>query len=107
MQNTIEKHAPLKIFLRNNGKSQTMVNKSNFNFNSPQTLFIQNAFLQSNADQKLIYKKFLNRLTRVKTLSKKMYFQVQFTENKKDSQKTWKLIKSALPANKSKKSTKN
>jgi len=38
----------------------------------------------------------------VKTLSKKMYFQEQFTENKKDSQKTWKLIKNALPANKSK-----
>jgi len=31
-----------------------------------------------------------------------MYFQEQFAENKKDFQKAWKLIKSALPANKSK-----
>ena len=42
------------------------------------------------------YKKYLNKLTHIKNLAKRMYYEKQITENHQDSSKTWKIIKEII-----------
>jgi len=43
-----------------------------------------------------IYKQFRNRLTHVKDLSKRKYYEEQFAQNRRNSKRTWKLINDIL-----------
>ena len=56
----------------------------------------KNNFLNGNDAQKLLFKTYSNKLTKVKQLFKKMYFHKEFDENKNNCHKMWKTINSLL-----------
>jgi len=61
-------------------------------------------FLQGNEADKYLYKKYCNKLTKIKVLAKKSYYyKDQFSKHKTDPCKTWDIIHRALPVNKSRK----
>ena len=47
--------------------------------------------------KKKYFKRYSNKLTKLKTLSKKMYFQNELSKCKQNPRKTWEIIKSTLP----------
>ena len=49
-------------------------------------------FVNSNNSQKSYYKQYFNKLTKIKTISKKLYFEKNFITTKK-IKKTWDIIK--------------
>ena len=54
-------------------------------------------FIKSNLSEKTLFRLYSNTLTRIKALSKKIYFCSEFARNKKNPRKTWEIIRSALP----------
>ena len=56
----------------------------------------KNNFLNGNDAQKLLFKTYSNKLTKVKRLSKEMYFHKEFDEKKNNCRKMWKTINSLL-----------
>ena len=56
----------------------------------------QSYFLNGNAYEKSFYKLYANKLTRVKNLSKKMYYKAAISERKNNIRELWKLIHSVI-----------
>ena len=55
-------------------------------------------FLNGNNSQKSFYKKYLNKLTKIKTISKKLYFEKELHNNRENLKNTWDIIKTLLPS---------
>ena len=53
-------------------------------------------FLKGNSSERQFYKKYANKLTRLKNLSKKMYYKEAFNVKKSNSNELWKLINSFI-----------
>ena len=55
-----------------------------------------------NGEKKLFYKVYSNKLTKLKTLSKKLYYTSKLDEclDEKDVRKVWNVIRSTLPNSK-------
>ena len=64
-----------------------------------QKLF-KTCFLHGNNFQKTVYRKYSNKLTRVKSLLKKLYYNQAFSRRKNNPRELWKLIKSVIPSQK-------
>ena len=56
----------------------------------------RNFFLKGTAFEKHYYKAYANKLTRVKNLSKKMYYTEFISKNKSNPEKMWQIIISAI-----------
>ena len=54
-------------------------------------------FIKGNLAVKTLFRLYSNMLTRIKALSKKIYFCSKFARNKKNPRKTWEIIRSAVP----------
>ena len=54
-------------------------------------------FLTENAFEKQFFKKYANKLTRVKKLSKKMYYTKYISKHNTNPKKVWKIINSLIP----------
>ena len=54
-------------------------------------------FIKGNLAEKTLFWLYSNTLTRIKALSKKIYFCSEFARNKKNPRKTLEIIRSALP----------
>ena len=54
-------------------------------------------FIKANLAEKTLFRLYSNTLTRIKALSKKIYFCSEFARNKKNPRKTWEIIRSTLP----------
>ena len=54
-------------------------------------------FLTGNAFEKQFFKKYANKLTRVKKLSKKMYYTEYISKHNTNPKKVWKIINSLIP----------
>ena len=52
--------------------------------------------------EKFLHKKYVNKLTKIKVLPEKMYFQSELESNRSNPQKTWELLNTILPSNKKK-----
>ena len=61
-------------------------------------------FLEGNDVSKLIYKTYANKLTKVKSLAKKLFFAQELTNCEGDGRKMWEVIKTLIPLNSTKKS---
>ena len=55
-------------------------------------------YLNGDSNHKSFFKKYLNKLTKIKALSKKLYFTTKLKENQNDPHKMWNVIRSALPS---------
>ena len=54
----------------------------------------------SGEEKKAFYKVYSNKLTKLKTLSKNLYYTSKFNECQKDAGKVWNVIRSTLPNSK-------
>ena len=54
-------------------------------------------FLKGDLAEKTLFRLYSNTLTRIKALSKKIYFCSEFARNKKNPRDTWEIIRSVLP----------
>ena len=54
----------------------------------------------SGEEKKSFYKVYSNKLTKLTTLSKKLYYTSKFDECQKDARKVWNVIRSTLPNSK-------
>ena len=97
---TISQHAPLKRYSRRQKEllkkpwitkgSLTSIKKKNFMFKTH--------FLFGNASQKLFFKRYSNKLTKIKALSKRSYFKSKLQNHQGDAKKTWEILQKLLPA---------
>ena len=55
-------------------------------------------FMSDDDDKIIFYKKYVNKLTKLKALSKKGYFSSAINDTQKDPRKLWNVIRSVLPA---------
>ena len=101
IKNTIEIHALLKKLSRKQQKLQSKpwITKDILISVRHKRKLYKSHFSAGTEIQKRFYKKYLNTLTKVKTVSKKIYFRLEFGRNLNNPCKTWELIRSALPTN--------
>ena len=104
IENTIEIHAPLKKLSRKQRKLQAKpwITKELLIKIQQKRKLYRSHYLDGDETEKQIYKNFANKLNKAKTKAKQIYFREQFLNNKDNPRKTWQLIKSAIPFNKSK-----
>ena len=97
---TINKHAPLKRLSR---KEQKLIHKPWL----PKTILIsiktkrklfKSHYQLGNNTQCEYYKAYANKLTKIKTLSQKNYFESELYTNRNDSRKVWEILKKVLPS---------
>ena len=53
-------------------------------------------FVKGNLEQKQLYKKYANKLTKVKFAAKKLYYQDKLETSKNNTSEVWRIIKSLL-----------
>ena len=97
---TISQHAPLKRYSRKQRKLLkkpwitkgilTSIKKKNFVFKTH--------FLYGNASQKLFFKRYSNKLTKIKAMFKRSYFKSKLQNHQGDAKKTWEILRKLLPA---------
>ena len=98
---TIDRHAPLKMASRKKQKliSKPWVNKRILvSIRKKQKLYVN--FYRSGTDaQKLLYKTYANKLTKIKRLSKKLHLHQEIVNSRHDMRKFWGIVKTSLPNN--------
>ena len=102
ISDVIDIHAPIIIASRKQRRLQQnpwLTKGLLISIKNKQKLF-KTCFLQGNDFQKNFYKKYANKLTRIKALSKKMYYIEAFSQRKNNPRELWKLIKSVIPSKK-------
>ena len=99
VSSTINTHAPLKLASR---KKQKILSKPRFTKGIVKSIrhkqFIHKSFYLSGSDQQeLFYKRYAHKLTKVKQLSKKLYFENEL-DNSSNPRKMWKTLCNLLPS---------
>ena len=97
---TINIHAPLKPLSRKQKKlsQKPWITKGILTSIKKKRAMFKSHFLSDNLEKKLYFKKYMNKLTKIKALSKKSYFTTELKINQKDPRKIWDILRSALPA---------
>ena len=62
-------------------------------------------FINRNSEQKKFFKKYANKVNRIKFAAKQLYYQKELENSKFNMFKTWKTVKSLLPSFRKKSST--
>ena len=95
----IDKHASLQRLSRKQKKlaSKPWVTKGILISIRKKNAMFRTHFIEGNLAEKTMFRLYSNTLTRIKALSKKIYFCSEFARNKKNLRKTWEIIRSALP----------
>ena len=69
-----------------------------FIFYKKKRVLFKTHYINGNNSQKSYYKQYLNRLTKIKTISKKLYYEKELHLNGDNPKKTWDIIKTLLPS---------
>ena len=96
----IDKHAPLISVSRKQKRWQKkpwLTKGLIISIKNKQRLY-KTYFLTGNEFEKSFYKKYSNKLTRVKNLSKKHYYKNALSQRKNNPKELWKFIKSVIPS---------
>ena len=91
----LNKYAPLKRASRKKRKllSKPWITKGIFvSIRKKQKLYVTH-YLKGNEIQKKFYKTYANKLTKLKTLSKKLYLESEILNSRQDMRKFWSIIK--------------
>ena len=73
-----------------------MDNKRYFSFNSTQTKILYNFFLNGTKIEKILWKSYANKLSKIKALSKKLYLKQEVVNSSHDMRKFWCIMKTSL-----------
>ena len=61
----------------------------------------QSHFIRGSDAEKNYFRRYTNKLTKIKAHSKKLFFAVEFANSKGNVRKTWEIIRSVIPTNSS------
>ena len=102
IKSTIDKHAPQRKLSRKMRKlkQKHWITKGILTSRKNKQKFYLTRYLNGNITQKRHYKKYANKLTKLKSISKKAFFDNEFTKFRFNTNETWKIIKSLLPQTK-------
>ena len=95
----LDKHAPLRnMTSRKEMKlnSKPWFTKGLLTSIKTKNKLFRNYVKNNNQENKMNYKRYLNKLTHIKNLAKCMYYEKQIKENHQDSSKTWKIMKEII-----------
>lgn len=95
---TIDLHAPNRKLSRKERKLKSkpwITNTLLASIKNKQKLYITH-FLKGNTEQKSYYKKYANKLNKVKAAAKKKYYEEELKHSQNDTYGTWRIIKSLL-----------
>ena len=95
-----DKHAPLERMSRKQRKLASkpwITNGILISIRKKNAMF-RTHFVKGNLTEKTFFRHYSKTLTRIKALSKKIHFHSEFERNKKNSRKTWEIIRSVLPS---------
>ena len=98
VKSKIDKHAPLKKLTRKQRKLKCkpwITRGILTSIKRKQKLYISH-FIKGDTDRQNVYKKYANKLTKIKFISKQMYYQDELNKSKNNAFKTWSVIKSLL-----------
>ena len=97
---TINAHAPLKPLSRKQKKilSKPWLTKGLLTSIKHKRSMFKTDFLSDDDDKIIFYKEYVNKLTKLKALSKTDYFSSAINDIQKDLRKLWNVIRSVLPA---------
>ena len=99
----IEKHTPLHTASRKQKRIQNKpwLTKGFLTSIKNKQLLYKNFFLGNNEFGKLYYKKYADKLTRVKNLTKKIYYNEAINDKKNNPKELWRFINSVIPSKRS------
>ena len=103
LTNAITLYAPKRKLTR---KQQKLINKPWISrgilksIKTKQKLYLSH-FVNGNLEQKQLYKKYANKLTKVKFAAKKLYYQDKLETSKNNTAEVWRIIKSLLSSSRS------
>ena len=102
ISSTIDKHAPLKPFSRKQRKlmAKPWLTKGILVSIKKKRSMFKSHLLKGNTSQKIFFKKYSNKLTKVKNHAKRNYFDSELLKYQKDSKKTWETLRLLLPTSK-------
>ena len=95
----VNKHAPLKKVSRKHKRLQKkpwLTTDLLSSINMKRKLY-KTHFLNGNPEQKIFYKKFANKLTKMKTRAKHLYYEKELLNHSGNEKKNWETLKSLLP----------
>ena len=97
---TIDKHAPLKSCSRRQHRllKKPWITRGILIFIRKMNSMLKSYFINGNETQKLILRQYSNKLTEIKTASKRNYFKVELEKKKNDPCKIWNIIRLLLPS---------
>ena len=103
---TIESHAPLKRMSRKQLKlaKKAWITEEILTSIRKKNAMFQSHYIFSSDAEKSCFRRYSNRSTKIKALSKKLFFGAEFATSKGNDRKTWEIIRSALPTNSSRES---
>ena len=83
---TIDKHAPLKLCLRRQHRllKKPWITKGILISDRKKNSMLKSHFINGNETQKFIFGQYSNKLTKIKTASKRNYFKLEVEKNKND-----------------------
>ena len=96
VKSKIDKHAPLKKLTRKQRKLKCkpwITRGILTSIKHKQKLYISH-FIKGDTGRQNVYKKYANKLTKIKFISKQMYYQEELNKSKNNAFKTWSVIKS-------------
>ena len=93
------KHAPLKKVFRKHKRLQkkTWLTTELLSSINMKRKVYKTHFLNGNPVQKIFYKKFSNKLTKMKNRAKHLYYERELLNHSRNPKKTWETMKSLLP----------
>ena len=97
VKTAVDNHAPLKPWITR-GLLISIKHK--------QKLYLSH-FINGNTEKRNFYKKYVNKLNKIKFSSKQMYYQDELYKSKNNAFKTWKVIKSLLSCSQNSSTTPN
>ena len=101
VSSTIDKHAPLTKLSRRQLKlySKLWLTKGIINSIKNKRKMFKSQYILGAEREKSYFKKYINVLTKIKTISKKRYYETKLKESKSDLRQIWNTIRSVLPTN--------
>ena len=98
-EKTIDKHALLERMSRKQRKlaRKPWISKGILTSIRKKNSMFQTHFITGNTVEKNFFRRYSNMLTKIKSLSKKIYYYSEFVSNKKNLHKTCEIIRSVLP----------
>ena len=98
IKSIIDLHAPLKNLSRKQLKLKPWITKGLLVSIKHKQQLYKTHFVNGNSEQKKFYKKYANKLNQIKFAAKQLYYHKELENSKFNLFKTWKTVKSLLPA---------